>query len=122
MDDVSLLTSVIIAFFALTAWYLNRAFVNIDKKFDAVDKKFDAVDKKFDDFKAEQNKRLDDFKDFFKEILKSEFLYIRDEQARIQLQLTNHVTQTDQRIQNIEENQKVMQKDLSEIKDLLKKA
>ena len=147
MDDLSLLIGVIVTFFGLTAWYLNRAFSNIDQKFeakfdamdqkfeakfDAVDKKFDAVDKKFDtfraeqnkrldDFKAEQNRRLDDFKDFFKEILKTEFHYIHKEQASIRLQLTNHVTQTDQRIQNIEDNQKAMQKDLSEIKDLLKK-
>ena len=133
MDDLSLLIGVIVTFFGLTAWYLNRAFSNIDKKFEAVDKKFEAVDKKFDifkaeqnrrldDFRAEQNKRLDDFKDFFKEILKTEFHYIHKEQASIRIQLTNHVTQTDQRIQNIEDNQKTMQKDLSEIKDLLRKA
>ena len=127
MEDVNLLTGVMIAFFGLTAWYLNRAFINIDKKFDAVDKKFDAVDKKFDavdkkfdDFKAEQNRRLDDFREFFKELLKSELRYIREDQSRIQLQLTNHVTQTDKRIRNIEDNQKIMQRDLSEIKDLLK--
>ena len=122
MDDLSLLIGVIVTFFGLTAWYLNRAFSNIDKKFEAVDKKFEAVDKKFDDFRAEQNRRLDDFKDFFKEILKTEFHYIHKEQASIRIQLTNHVTQTDQRIQNIEDNQKTMQKDLSEIKDLLRKA
>ena len=163
MDDLSILGGMLVAFFGLTAWYLNRAFLNIDKrfeamdkkfdvvdkrfeavdkKFDAVDKKFDAVDKKFDDFKADQNKRLDDFKDFFKELLKTEFRYIHEDQkkireeqirlageqirlaegqVKIQVQLTNHVTQTDQRIQNIENNQKAMQKDLSEIKDLLKK-
>lgn len=140
MNDLNILTGVIIAFFGLTAWYLNRSFLNIDKKFDAVDKKFDAVDKKFDavdkkfdafkadinkrldDFKVDQNKRLDDFKDFFKEMLRSEFHYIHKEQEKIQLQLTNHVTQTDKRIQNLEENQKIMQKDLSEIKNLLIKA
>ena len=159
MDDVNILAGMLIAFFGLTAWYLNRAFLNLDRRFDAIDKKFEAMDKKFeavdkkfeavdkkfeavdkkfeavdkkfdnfkmeqnkklDDFKTEQNKRLDDFKDFFKEILKTEFHYIHKEQAKIQLQLTNHVTQTDERIKNIEGNQKIMQKDLSEIKDLLK--
>ena len=68
MDDVSIIVGMIIAFFGLTAWYLNRAFTSMDKRFEAIDKKFEAIDKKFDDFRSEQNKRLDDFKDFFKEL------------------------------------------------------
>ena len=79
----------------------NDKFEGIYKQFEGIYKQFEGINKRIDDLKEDQRS-------------------IRENQTKIELQLTNHVTETNKEIQDLKVNQMIIQKDLSEVKNLLK--
>ena len=56
---------------------------------------------------------------FLKSFFRLEFGQVKEDQNRIEIQLTNHVTETNKEIKELQSNQASMQKDLSEVKEKL---
>ena len=103
--EIGIMIGFLTIFFTLTVWYLNRSFMHIEH-------------------------RLSDFKDFFKDLLRSEVKtldnllksevktldtrmgFMEKNIDQIQIALTNHVTDTDKKIDELKT-------DIKEIKNLI---